>query len=170
MSRDDLAWLNGLAAADAANELRTCCASSAWARTLTAARPFADRDALHEAAEKAFKDLDWADIEEALQSHPRIGDRPEGRDRESTWSKGEQSGALDADAAALREWNVAYEERFGRVFLICATGLTGEDMLHALHERLRGDDATERQITRRELLKIAQLRLDKLLDGAGLTA
>ncbi|MEO5875570.1 MAG: 2-oxo-4-hydroxy-4-carboxy-5-ureidoimidazoline decarboxylase [Streptosporangiaceae bacterium] len=168
MSRD-LAWLDGLPAEDAVRELRTCCASAAWARAVAAGRPFADRGALHAAAAAAFEDLGWPDIQEALQAHPRIGDRPAGPDRESRWSRGEQSTARDADAAALLEWNVAYEERFGRVFLICATGLAGEEILHALQERLRTDEATERRVTRGELLKIAQLRLDKLLDGAGLS-
>ncbi|HEX6472721.1 MAG TPA: 2-oxo-4-hydroxy-4-carboxy-5-ureidoimidazoline decarboxylase [Streptosporangiaceae bacterium] len=160
-------WLNALPPGDAERELRTCCASSAWVRRVTAARPFADYAALDRACDAAFTELGWPDIEEALRAHPRVGDRPRGLDRESSWSRSEQSGIIDSsrDAAhELHEGNVAYERRFGHVFLICATGLSAERMLAALRERLGNDPGTEREIVRAELLKITQLRLVKLLE------
>jgi 2-oxo-4-hydroxy-4-carboxy-5-ureidoimidazoline decarboxylase len=160
-------WLNALAAGDAEHELRTCCASPAWAGRVAAARPFADAAALTHTADAEFAALGWPDVEAALHAHPRIGDRPRGLDRESSWSRSEQSGVIDAGREVtheLHDANVAYEERFGHVFLINATGLSAEQMLAALRERLGNDEDTEREIVRAELLKITQLRLAKLLE------
>jgi 2-oxo-4-hydroxy-4-carboxy-5-ureidoimidazoline decarboxylase len=162
-----VAWLNALTPADAEHELLTCCASPGWAGRVAAARPFADAEALARTADAEFAALGWPDIEAALRAHPRIGDRPRGLDRESSWSRSEQSGVIDAGKEVthdLHEANVAYEERFGHVFLINATGLSAEQMLAALRERLGNDEAAEREIVRAELLKIAQLRLAKLLE------
>ncbi|MBC6461855.1 2-oxo-4-hydroxy-4-carboxy-5-ureidoimidazoline decarboxylase [Actinomadura sp. HBU206391] len=162
-----LEWLNELSEQDAEQELMSCCGSKAWAAAVAAARPFEDEAALTRAADSAFSDLGWRGVEEALAHHPRIGDRPKGVDRPSAWSRAEQSGVIDSDgevAGALHEGNLAYERRFGRVFLICATGLPAEELLSALRERLGNDDATERGIVRAELLKITHLRLTKLLE------
>jgi 2-oxo-4-hydroxy-4-carboxy-5-ureidoimidazoline decarboxylase len=174
-----ISWLNALSADDAERELHTCCAATAWVRRIATARPYADADALVRTSDAAFAGLGEADIEEALRAHPRIGDRlyfpgqptpptsSGGLDRESSWSRSEQAGVIDADSDvthSLHEGNVAYEERFGHVFLICATGLSAGQMLAALRERLRNDDATERATVREELRKIANLRLAKLLE------
>jgi 2-oxo-4-hydroxy-4-carboxy-5-ureidoimidazoline decarboxylase len=160
-------WLNALTTGDAEHELHTCCASTVWARRVAAARPFADAQALNRTADAVFAELGPADIEEALRAHPRIGDRPRGLDRESSWSRAEQSGVIDADREVtheLHDANVAYEERFGHVFLINATGMSAAQMLAALRERLGNDETTEREIVRAELLKITQVRLAKLLE------
>ncbi|MCW2883890.1 MAG: 2-oxo-4-hydroxy-4-carboxy-5-ureidoimidazoline decarboxylase [Streptosporangiaceae bacterium] len=162
-----LKWLNALPAHQAEHELRSCCASAAWAEAVAAARPFTDPGALAAAAAAAFEALRWRDVEEALSAHPRIGDRPEGAGRESAWSRAEQSGVGDADGevvAALRAGNIAYEQRFGRVFLICASGRSAGEMLDALRVRLGNDEETERRTVRAELAKIVQLRLTKLLE------
>ncbi|HZB28543.1 MAG TPA: 2-oxo-4-hydroxy-4-carboxy-5-ureidoimidazoline decarboxylase, partial [Streptosporangiaceae bacterium] len=134
---------------------------------VAAARPFADAAALHRAADAAFAELGRPDIEEALRAHPRVGDRPRGLDRESSWSRSEQAGVIDADrqtAHDLHEENIAYEKRFGHVFLICATGLSAEQMLAALRDRLGNDEATERAVVRAELREIIHLRLTRLLE------
>lgn len=160
-------WLNTLSAHDAEHELLTCCGSGAWAGAVVAARPFPDAAALTAAADSAFAALGWSDLEEALAHHPRIGDRPEGLNRESTWSRTEQSGVIDAareTARDLHEGNVAYEGRFGHVFLVCATGLSAEQLLAALLTRLGNDRTTERGVVRTELAKITHLRLTKLLE------
>jgi 2-oxo-4-hydroxy-4-carboxy-5-ureidoimidazoline decarboxylase len=162
-----ITWLNALSADDAERELRSCCAATAWVRRVAAARPFADAAALNRAADAAFAELGWTDIEEALRAHPRVGDRPRGLDRESSWSRGEQAGVIDAArrvAHDLHQGNIAYEKRFGHVFLICATGLSAEQMLAALRDRLGNDEATERAVVRAELLEIIHLRLAKLLE------
>jgi len=158
-----LAWLNALPDPDARRELLACLAAPRWAAELAAARPYESRAALAGKAAKALDDLDWAEVEQALAAHPRIGDRPRGTDRESAWSRGEQAGVTGA-ADELREANLAYERRFNRVFLICATGKSGPEILAAVRARLDNDEETERQVVRAELGKIADLRLTKLLE------
>ncbi|GAA3981241.1 2-oxo-4-hydroxy-4-carboxy-5-ureidoimidazoline decarboxylase [Actinomadura viridis] len=160
---------NALAAADAEAGLLACCASRRWAAGVAAGRPYADAEALRSASDAFLAALDWADVEEALAAHPRIGERARGAGREASWSRGEQSG-MDAAEAAVREslaaGNRRYEERFGHVFLICATGLGAGDMLAALERRLGNDAAAERAVVREELGKIVRLRLDKMLRGS----
>jgi 2-oxo-4-hydroxy-4-carboxy-5-ureidoimidazoline decarboxylase len=148
--------------------LLACCASRRWAAEVAAGRPYADLAELRAASAAALAGLDWADVEEALSAHPRIGDRLRGEGREAAWSRGEQSG-MDAAAEELRtalvEGNRAYEERFGHVFLVCATGLSAAGMLAALRDRLGNDPGTERAVVRTELAKIVDLRLGKLAAG-----
>jgi 2-oxo-4-hydroxy-4-carboxy-5-ureidoimidazoline decarboxylase len=144
----------------ATREVLACCASTAFATLITDGRPYPDADALDAAAGTAFEALTWDDIVEAMNAHPRIGARTGGI------SAAEQAGATAAGAAvrqALVTGNQAYEERFGHVFLICATGLSGEEMLDALRRRLRNSAGTEQAVVKEELLKITRLRLRKLL-------
>ncbi|WP_243716471.1 2-oxo-4-hydroxy-4-carboxy-5-ureidoimidazoline decarboxylase [Actinomadura darangshiensis] len=148
-------------------ELAACCASRRWVEAL-AGRSYKDVGDLQAASKRALDALEWADVEEALAAHPRIGDRVQGGTREAGWSRGEQSG-MDGTAAdlqaALVEGNRAYEEHFGHVFLICASGRSALEMLGELRERLGNDVETERAAVRRELAKIVDLRLAKLLEG-----
>lgn len=155
---------NALAGPEAERELLTCCAVPEWAREVAAGRPYADLDALLGAASAALDGLDWEGVLTALSAHPRIGERARGGSREAAWSRQEQSGAAGADAEALRAANLAYEERFGHVFLICATGLSGAQMLAAARARLEHDEATEQDVVRTELGKIVQIRLRKLVE------
>lgn len=134
----------------------SCCGSRAFATAVAAGRPYASADALEAAISSAFASLTWEDVQEAMAGHPRIGDRVTGT------SAAEQSGVGDASRGALVTGNVAYEERFGHVFLICAAGLTGEQMLAALRERLCHEPAAERAVAVRELQKITVLRARKL--------
>ncbi len=157
-----VAELDRATVASATARLRPCCASTRWVSQLVAGRPYRTLDALVAASDAAIAALGWPDIEEALAAHPRIGDRPTGPDREAAWSRQEQAGTSTAGPgaqAALRSANAGYEDRFGHVFLICATGLRASDMLIALHERLGNDPAAEREVVRGELGKIAALRL-----------
>jgi 2-oxo-4-hydroxy-4-carboxy-5-ureidoimidazoline decarboxylase len=153
------------AAPDQARDLlRPCCASSAWLVAMTRGRPYGTLDALIERSDGALALLDWPDVEEALAAHPRIGQRAAGSDRESAWSRQEQSptaGPEWSTADDLVAGNLAYEERFGHVFLIRATGRSAEEMLTALRERLRNDVETERVVVRGELAQIVRLRLAK---------
>ena len=157
-----LAAFNAAAPEAAERDVLACCASRSFAKTIVAGRPYRDPDALQDAVNAAFTALNWDDIAESMNAHPRIGDRvPSGG-----WSAGEQSGAASASEAVrqeLADGNVAYEQRFGYVFLICATGLSGQDMLDQLQVRLGHDPEAERAVVREELLKITQLRLAKLL-------
>jgi 2-oxo-4-hydroxy-4-carboxy-5-ureidoimidazoline decarboxylase len=154
---------NALSRTQAEAELLTCCASRRWAAAVVAGRPYDSAEDLVTAAGAAVRELEWPDVEEALNAHPRIGDRPAGSGRASVWSRGEQSGVGDGDRAAFAAGNAAYERRFGHVFLICASGRGAGELLADLRQRLTNDPETERSVVHRELVKITELRLRKLL-------
>lgn len=145
--------------AAAEQDLLACCASRRWADELLARRPYHDLAQLRSVSELVLRALDWADVEQALAAHPRIGEKAKDASREAGWSRDEQAGATPSED--LVAGNVAYEERFGHVFLICATGLSGEEVLTAIRTRLGNDPATERDVVREELRKIVDLRLGK---------
>lgn len=156
-----LSGFNVAEPAIAERELLICCASRRWAGELIARRPYSDLAVLRRVSAAVLDELDWTDVEEALAAHPRIGERPTGAGLEAAWSREEQAGAGPETAEDLVAGNIAYEERYGHVFLICATGLSAEDMLTALRERLGNDPDTERAVVRAELGKIVDLRLGK---------
>ncbi|HVG25293.1 MAG TPA: allantoicase [Thermoanaerobaculia bacterium] len=141
-----------------ARELLRVCASPKWAESMMAARPFASWDAmLAHARSIELTDDEWL---AAFAAHPRIGERKGG------WSSQEQSGthsAADETLRRLAEGNREYEEKFGFVYLICATGKSAEEMLTALDARLRNDRATELRNAAEEHQKINELRLEKLV-------
>lgn len=149
---------------EAERELLVCCASRRWADELLARRPYHDLAGLHAVSETVLTQLRWEDVEQALAAHPRIGERAAGEGREAAWSRAEQAGTSGADQEVREDLvagNLVYEERFGHVFLICATGRSAEAMLFALRERLGNDPDTERNVVRAELTKIVDLRLGK---------
>ena len=149
-------------AEDAVEVLTACCASRAWAEKLASGRPYGTVAALRAAALAGFDELPESELAVAHAAHAPIGKpKPAGEDQ---WSRGEQSRALAAGEAVRDELaavNAAYERRFGRVFLICATGLTGEEILAEARRRLGNDDATEFGEAVAELRKITALRLEK---------
>jgi 2-oxo-4-hydroxy-4-carboxy-5-ureidoimidazoline decarboxylase len=162
----EVAWLDGLPLGAAARALSSCCASSRWAQRVAAARPYRTWAALLDRSNAALRDLDWTDVLEALCAHPMIGRRAEGDSAEAAWSRSEQSGMDGASrdvTERLASLNLTYQEKFGHVFLICASGLPAEVMLRALEHRLRNDAAAERRETRAELAAITRLRLERLL-------
>ena len=157
-----LAVFNAASPEAAERDMLACCASGSFARTIAGGRPYPDTVALQDAVNAAFTEMSWDDIVESMDAHPRIGDRAPG----GGWSAAEQSGAASATDAvrqALADGNLAYERRFGHVFLICASGLSGQQMLDQLRARLDNDPEAERAVVREELLKITRLRLTKLL-------
>jgi 2-oxo-4-hydroxy-4-carboxy-5-ureidoimidazoline decarboxylase len=175
--RVPVADLDRATAATAAGLLRPSCASARWIERMVSGRPHGSLPALVAASDATIAALSWPDIEHALAAHPRIGarlpdpgapqDRGAPEDREAAWSRQEQSGTRDADPdvqAGLRAGNAAYEERFGHVFLICATGMSAASMLAALRARLSHDPATEREVVRDELTKIVRLRLARTFE------
>jgi 2-oxo-4-hydroxy-4-carboxy-5-ureidoimidazoline decarboxylase len=150
----DLATFNGLPEGEARAALEAICSVPRWAAAVADARPYPDLPALFAAAAAALRP---ADLDEGLAGHPRIGERASGR------SAGEQSGVGDDVRAALAAGNRAYEERFGHVYLVCASGRTGADLLATLHARLGNDPETERAVALDELRKINALRLAGLV-------
>ena len=161
-----LDWLNGLDEADAVAELRACCAAGSWLRGMVQARPFTSPGHLTETSDRLVGALDDAGLAEALAAHARIGQRRGGGSREDSWSRTEQASALSAGAdlqALLEQGNRAYEERFGRVFLIRAAGRSAQEMYDAQQARLGNDDDTERAVVLHELADIVRLRLEGLV-------
>jgi 2-oxo-4-hydroxy-4-carboxy-5-ureidoimidazoline decarboxylase len=153
---------NAAPAQAAERDVLACCASKAFAKVITDGRPYRDAAALLAAVDAAFDALTWDDIVETMNGHPRIGDRA----ANGGISAAEQSGAAAASdqvRQGLAEGNLAYEKRFGHIFLICASGLSGQEMLTKLRTRLGNDQDAERAVVRAELLKITRLRMTKLL-------
>ena len=154
---------NAASAQDAERTVLACCASGTFAKAVADGRPYPDPAALLAAVDAAFKGLSWDDIVEAMNEHPRIGDRAV----RSGMSAAEQSGAAAASdevRQGLADGNLAYEQRFGHVFLICASGLSGQEMLDQLRARLDNDEEAERAVVRAELRKITRLRVTKMLN------
>ncbi|MGI5429571.1 2-oxo-4-hydroxy-4-carboxy-5-ureidoimidazoline decarboxylase [Streptomyces sp. CA-179760] len=143
--------------------LHEACASTAWAKRLLAARPYATPEELYAASDAAMAELTVTDLEEAMAGHPPIG-RPKTGDPTSAREQRGMSGASDALKAEMLELNLAYQERFGHVFLICATGRTGEQMRDAVRERIGNPPEREREIVRTELGKINRIRLARLVE------
>lgn len=145
-----------------------------WVESMLDERPFPDRSALLAAADRHARTITADELASALARHPRIGERASGADRESAWSRGEQAqfgatsgseepvpGATDAFQVA----QVAYEARFGHIYLVCATGRTRDEILADIRARLSNDTASEQRVVIDELRKIALLRIGKALDN-----
>ena len=157
-----LGSFNAAPAEAAERDVLACCGSSTFAKAIAGGRPYRDPAALLAAVDAAFNVLSWDDIVEAMSEHPRIGDRAV----RTGMSAAEQSGAAaasDAVRQGLADGNLAYEQRFGHVFLICASGLSGQEMLTSLQARLGNDEEAERTVVRAELLKITRLRMRRML-------
>jgi len=157
-----LGSFNAAPAQDAERTIVACCASGTFAKAIADGRPYPDPAALLAAVDAAFTTLSWDDIVEAMSEHPRIGDRAV----RGGMSAAEQSGAAAASnevRQGLADGNLAYEQRFGHVFLICASGLSGQEMLDQLRARLDNDEEAERTVVHDELRKITRLRMTKLL-------
>ena len=160
-----LAVFNLLPDDQAREALLACCRANHWAEALTAGRPYPSLAGLQATAAEVLTD---ADVAEALAGHPRIGQAPAAG--HSSFSRSEQSGVADAGdrvRAELAAGNQAYEDRFGHIYLVCATGRSAPELLRILRSRLGHDPATERQVVRGELAKINELRLTRLIQGAG---
>ena len=148
---------------EAIDALRPCVDVLRWCEQVVDSRPFTNRDALVASALAAALPFTSAEVTGALSHHPRIGQQPVRDDREAALARAEQAGVDhtdDAIATGLAIGNRAYEEKFGRVFLIRAAGRTGEHMLASLHERLRNTAATEDRTVAEQLREIAILRLE----------
>jgi len=145
---------------DTARLLHEACASTAWGAAVAAGCPYGSLDAVLRASDAAMAALTAEDLAEAMAGHPPIG-RPKPGDATSAR---EQSGVQESLREELLELNLAYQERHGHVFLICATGRSGDEMLAALKERIGNDTDSEREIVRTELGKINRIRLTRLIE------
>ena len=166
---DALLRLNEGPAADRRAELLRCCGSSRWAEAMIARRPFRDWETLLASADEVWWGLGESDWREAFAHHPKIGDADALRARFAStrhWAAGEQAGvqsATEKTLVALAEGNRAYEDRFGFIFIVCATGKTAEEMLALLRARLANDPRDEPRVAAGEQARITRIRLEKLL-------
>ncbi|MFI8237694.1 2-oxo-4-hydroxy-4-carboxy-5-ureidoimidazoline decarboxylase [Streptomyces sp. NPDC085866] len=158
-----LARFNVLEEHAALAALHEACASTEWGRRLLVARPYAAADDLYAASDAAMAELSTADLEEAMAGHPPIG-RPKPGDPTSAREQRGMAGATEELKAEMLELNLAYQEKFGHVFLICATGRTGEQMRDAVKGRIGNSPEQEREIVRTELGKINRIRLARLVE------
>lgn len=145
-----------------------CCGATRWAEAMVARRPFGDDVTLFRVADEVWATMQRDDVLEALAAHPQIGEDIEALRRRfadtATWSSGEQAGvgrASEQTLAALRDGNAAYRDKFGHIFVVCATGKSADEMLALLRDRLTNDPATELHIAAAEQAKIIRLRLEK---------
>ncbi len=158
--------LNHLPPEEAEASFLAVCHSQRWVSAMMAARPFASTEELIESGHREWAKLGPQDCLEALAGHPRIGEKAKGDSLDSRWSRGEQAAAADGNQEAaeqLRTVQQKYEEKFGYLFLICATGKSKAEILEQVRLRLQASPEQEIHTVAEELGKIIKLRLEKLI-------
>jgi OHCU decarboxylase len=167
---EKLEQLNQAAKETVQADFLNCCGSQIWARMMTEARPFTDVAELLKRAEQIWQSLDTQDWLEAFAAHPKIGAKKAASHQSAQaakWSNAEQSGTqtvADSLRTELAEANRLYEEEFGFIFIVCATGKSAEEMLDLCRRRLNNNADSEICIAADEQRKITEIRLKKLLE------
>ena len=160
---------NGLGAQAAVTAILPCNGSLAWAEGVAALRPLRGVNELLLASDKVWLGLSKKAWKHAFDSHPRIGEHEAkaATEQSLTWSAGEQSAAqlTDETQAALAAANVEYEQKFGRIFIVCASGKSADEMLEILRGRLANDAETELLEAAEQQRQITQIRLRKWLQS-----
>jgi 2-oxo-4-hydroxy-4-carboxy-5-ureidoimidazoline decarboxylase len=165
-----LARWNKLRREEAEREILACCGSRTWSASMASKRPIQDEASLLAASDWAWQNLREADWLEAFQNHPRIGEtgKKTATPQSSAWAAQEQQSAAAADESvkmALLRGNREYELKFGRIFIVCATGKSAREIVEILKRRLQNDEATELRLAAEEQRKIMHLRLKKWIAG-----
>jgi 2-oxo-4-hydroxy-4-carboxy-5-ureidoimidazoline decarboxylase len=151
-------------------ELTRCCGSAAWVNSMLPHFPVEDLVELLEESEEQWFDCSADDWKEAFSHHPKIGDTESLKKKfaaTAEWAGNEQSGVTAASPQTLEElvkYNKEYEEKFGYIFIVCASGKTADEMLALLKERLSHKPDYEVLIAAEEQIEITKLRLKKLLE------
>lgn len=159
-----------MSASEAEAEVFKCCGSKQWAQRMIEARPFNSLDQLTEQADRIWWALEASDWLEAFRSHPRIGEKKAAATisaESQKWSEAEQAGVQESTREtieSLQRLNHDYEEKFGYIYIVCATGKSSEEMLAILRGRLGNDPDKELRVAAAEQAKITQLRLTKLIE------
>ena len=161
--------LNSLTISDANEQFETCCGAANWVEKMNQNRPFQNKDDLYQKAESIWYSLSSKDWLEAFTHHPKIGNIDSLRKKfhnTKLISEDEQSGINDAAESTLKdlaESNQLYQDKFGFIFIICATGKSADEMLALIKIRLNNNANAEMLNAAEEQNKITQLRLEKLL-------
>ena len=163
--------LNNLPKGEVIAALLTCCNASRWAERVADQRPFGSTSALLESSDACWAEMHEQDLLEAFDGHPKIGD-PDSLKKKyastKTLATSEQSGvhlASDETIDELAKYNQIYLEKFGFIFIICATGKSADEMLASIKDRMPNDRERELSVAAEEQRKITNLRLKKLLDN-----
>lgn len=165
----DLDQFNAMAVDQLKAELTRCCGSSRWVEQMIAARPFKSVSELMTCSDDVWQYLAVDDWQEAFAHHPKIGDLSSIKAKfasTSALAQGEQKGVASASddvLEALAKGNSDYEQKFGYIFIVCATGKSADEMLALLQERLKNEPAHEIRNAMHEQNKITRIRLEKLL-------
>ena len=161
--------LNRLSEADAAAAFEQCCGAARWVDRMVIGRPFESLPEMLEISDTIWEECDVDDYLEAFTHHPRIGDVESLAKKYANtkaWASGEQMGVEGADHAVIERLaagNASYEEKFGHLFIVCATGKSAGEMLAKLEARMPNDPKAEVMVAAAEQNKITRLRLKKLL-------
>lgn len=161
-----LLYLNTAPPAALQKLFKQVCHSDRWAAEMSASAPFQSLTDLLKKGAGAWAKCNEKDWRQALDGHPRIGEKASGEGLSAQWSRGEQSKAQTVDseiADKLRQAQAHYYQKFGFIFLICASGRSSQEILAAVEKRLHNSAAEEMQIVAEEQAKIIHLRLEKLL-------
>ena len=162
--------LNTLSKQQLIQELTKCCGSSAWVNKMLPFFPADDLVELLEDAEEQWFKCSEEDWKEAFAQHPKIGDVESLQKKFAStaqWTSAEQAGVNNASHQTLKalvEANKKYEDKFGYILIVCATGKPAEEMLDILQERLKNGPKDEIEIAADEQNKITKLRIEKLLE------
>lgn len=154
--------LNNIPADRARDALLECCGSEVWATEMIQRRPYGDVETLCAHADTVWFQLGETDWLEAFSKHPRIGER----NKNAKWPAAEQAQMARANTDIVESMlrrNRDYEEKFGWIFIVCATGKSGAEMLEIIEKRLSNQASDEIRIAAEEQAKITRLRLKKLL-------
>ncbi len=158
---------NTLDPVTAASEILPCCGSEAWAEALVTARPILDEASLLATSDRIWQSLPKKAWQQAFDSHPRIGQQhaTSATAQSLSWSAQEQSKAAPDEAAkvALAQANRRYEQRFGRIFIVCASGKSSSEILNILEARMQNDPVTELREAAEQQRQITQIRLRRWL-------
>jgi 2-oxo-4-hydroxy-4-carboxy-5-ureidoimidazoline decarboxylase len=161
--------LNTISQPELKEELFKCCGSTSWVKMMMTHFPADRLEDLLDNAEEVWNECGDDEWKVAFTHHPKIGDMESLAKKFSstaTWASGEQGLVSEASKeiiAAIAEGNRLYEEKFGYIFIVCATGKSAEEMLALLEDRLNNKPEEELKIAAAEQLKITKLRLQKLI-------
>ena len=165
----DLQQINNLDKEKAHHLFMQCCTSERWVEKMVAGRPYIDSNSLRQTADRHWNQMTEDDYLQAFEGHPKIGDITSLKAKYANTKElasDEQAGvkqAYDQLMIDLAEDNRAYEEKYGFIFIVCATGKSAEEMLNLLRVRLKNTRHRELEIASEEQRKIFHLRLEKIL-------
>ncbi|MBM4303158.1 MAG: 2-oxo-4-hydroxy-4-carboxy-5-ureidoimidazoline decarboxylase [Deltaproteobacteria bacterium] len=169
MTSFNLVQFNSLSPKEATQVLAHCCGAARWVSQMESSRPFQNRKALFNKAIQTWNQLTEKDWKEAFTHHPKIGDLESLKKKFAStrvWAEQEQKGSAEAAVSVLQALalgNQTYENRFGYIFIVCATGKKADEMLALLEARLNNSPDIEIKIAAGEQAKITQIRLEKLI-------